>query len=393
MGTMGEILGIIATLGAVSAIVYGFVKYLHEITQRKTKEREEYLNSFNMIVSNLTSNNKTSQLSAAILLRRYLQDTTGSTNLNSEAINVMSSLARVLPTSVFQKTLVDGLAYGKDLSGFDFTKTNLQDAYLGCKKGEILMNTTELYLADLSYALLENIVGHGIIFYRSILLGAKIKNCDFTDGNFVGADLTNVVFTDVILKNANFKGAFNVPEAISSKLVDGKYPDGERVTAKHSSTGKSIFFSMPGKTAPNAEMITNEYRRLLSSKGYDVIYYYRDLYPSYGQFSRVREDIIRSVGMVAFGLKQVNIHSATYRPETEEKAEWNNKWLSTPWSDIEVGMGLMKGMPILLVVDPDIDYGIFDNALSECYVATIPSTYDSKELEKNSQLKEWLSKL
>ena len=255
------------------------------------------------------------------------------------------------------------------------------------------MNTTELYLADLSYALLENIVGHGIIFYRSILSGAKIKNCDFTDGNFVGVDLTNVVFTDTILKNADFSGAFNVPEAISLKLVNGKYPDGERVTAKHASTGKSIFFSMPGKTAPNADIITNEYRRILTSKGYDVIYYCRDLYPSYGQFSRVREDISRSAGMIAFGLKQINVHSATYRPETEECVEWNNKWLSTPWSDIEVGMGLMKGMPILLVVDPEIDYGIFDDALSECYVATIPSTCDSKKLEENPCLKEWLSKL
>ena len=69
--TTTDILGIIATLGAVSAIAYGFIKYIHERIQSKTKEKDEYLSSFNIIVSHLTSDNKTTQLSAAILLRRY----------------------------------------------------------------------------------------------------------------------------------------------------------------------------------------------------------------------------------------------------------------------------------------------------------------------------------
>lgn len=67
-----EIFGV---LGAVSACTYGMVKFIHERIQWKTKEKEEYMSSFNTIVSNLTSENRTVQLSAAILLRRYLQDT------------------------------------------------------------------------------------------------------------------------------------------------------------------------------------------------------------------------------------------------------------------------------------------------------------------------------
>ena len=390
---LGSIPGMMGTLGVISAIVYAVTKYIHDFFQSKTKEKEEYISSFNTIVSQLTSENKTTQLSAAILLRRYLKETKKYTNLKDEAINVVSSVIRVLPMGILQKTLVDGLASAKNLSNCDFQKTNMQDAYLGVKKGKIKIDKADLYLADLSYALIQNLTGHNIVFYRTILFGTKIKDCDFTNGNFAEADLTNTSFKNVILKGANFSGAYNIPEDIKSKLVNGKYPYRKPVTAKHYSLGKSIFFSMPGKMEKVKEMLTNEYKRILERKGYDVIYYNRDVYPLFGQFNRVRESLNHSVGMVVFGLKQINIHSATYRPNTDECVDWKDKWLSTPWSDIEVGMGLMKGIPILLVKDSELNNGIFDENLTECYVANISSDYDIKKLEQNPQFEEWLSKL
>lgn len=390
---LGSIPGMMGTLGVISAIVYAVTKYIHDFFQSKTKEKEEYISSFNTIVSQLTSENKTTQLSAAILLRRYLKETKKYTNLKDEAINVVSSVIRVLPMGILQKTLVDGLASAKNLSNCDFQKTNMQDAYLGVKKGKIKIDKADLYLADLSYALIQNLTGHNIVFYRTILFGTKIKDCDFTNGNFAEADLTNTSFKNVILKGANFSGAYNIPEDIKSKLVNGKYPYRKPVTAKHYSLGKSIFFSMPGKMEKVKEMLTNEYKRILERKGYDVIYYNRDVYPLFGQFNRVRESLNHSVGMVVFGLKQINIHSATYRPNTDECVDWKDKWLSTPWSDIEVGMGLMKGIPILLVKDSELNNGVFDENLTECYVANISSDYDIKKLEQNPQFEEWLSKL
>lgn len=388
-----DILSIIGSLGAVSAIAYGFIRHIHDASQRKKREQEEYLTTFNTIISNLSSSNKTAQLSSAILLRRYLNDTQKYTNLEDETIKVISSMAKTFPSGVLQKTLVDGLASAKDLSGHDLSKTNLQDIYLGNKERKILMNKTDLFLADLSYSLIQNIVGHEIIFYRSTLLGAQIKDCDFTNANFVGADLTNTTFKNVNLSGANFSEAYNIPKEIKSKLVNGIYTDCTPVTAKHDGNCKSIFFSMPGKVEKNKEVIILEYKRILENKGYNVIYYNKDIYPSYGQFNRVREAINRSIGMIAFGLKQTNIHSATYRPNTDEKEEWKDVWISTPWSDIEVGMGLMKGIPILLVTDPEIGNGVFDENLSECYVANISSEYDCKKIEQNQKFDRWMSML
>ena len=150
---------------------------------------------------------------------------------------------------------------------------------------------------------------------------------------------------------------------------------------------------MPGVVTKEDEILTKDYKQVLESKGYEIIFYYRDIYPSYGQFNRVKEDIQRSVGMVAFGLKQINIEKAIYRPGTTESEIWENKWLSTPWSEIEIGMGLMKGLPILLVCDPNINSGAFDKCLSECFVSYISTQTDSKTIEQNKQFDNWLSKL
>ena len=77
-----------------------------------------------------------------------------------------------------------------------------------------------------------------------------------------------------------------------------------------------------------------------------------------------------------FGLKQIRVDKATYRPSTEEEQKWEEtKWLPTPWNDIEVGLGAMLGLPILLVKDADVNTGIFDSHLSECFIAKLPSSY------------------
>ena len=97
--------------------------------------------------------------------------------------------------------------------------------------------------------------------------------------------------------------------------------------------------------------------------------------------------------MIAFGFKQIEINQGKYRPGTSDEKQWIDKWLSTPWNEIEVGIGMAIGMPILLVHDQDIKEGVFDNELSECFVARIPSNEDSRRLEYNRSFQEWFSKL
>lgn len=390
------VLQVIAIVAIITSIVYGTLKFFREVRRAKERERNNYKQSFEELVSQLNSDNTSAQLSASILLRRYFKDTPGDDKreLRQEAIDVISSLLRILPTGVLQKTLADGLGFATDLSGCDLQKTNLQDVLLDNKKQEILMNETDLFLSDLSFANLEGIKGHGIIFYNAILFYARIRNCDFTNGNFRGADLNGIVFKNCILKGANFTNARNMPSFIEDNLDEnGTFKLNGIISAKHDTKDKTIFFSMPGLLNKEDEVITKNYKEFLEKNGYEVIFYRRDEYPRFGQLNRVKEAINHSSGMIAFGFKQIYISDGEYRPQTKDKSLWKDKWLSTPWNEIEVGIGLAIGMPILLVHDPIISDGVFDDGLSECFVARILSTEDSRRLEYNKSFQEWFSKL
>ena len=310
--SISDLLQLIAILGLVAAVVYGILKFVLDFVQREAVKRENYYKSFDTVVAQLSSDVKTSQLSAAILMRRYFKELGNKkrADLHLEAINVISSLLKVLPTGVFQKTLGDGLAYAINLSKVDLQNTNLQNLYLGRKDDtRIQMQETDMFMADLSYANLDKIDGQGAVFMNSILYHASIKNCDFTNAYFYGADLSNVYFKNVILYGADFSKASNLPIEFQGHLSeDNKFLSKEPITTPSTKQeGKIIFFSMPGSLSKQAEVITKDYRDFLEGKGYKVLYYEKDEYPEFGQFSKIRQSITNSSAMIAFGFKQINI--------------------------------------------------------------------------------------
>ncbi|MBQ6379376.1 MAG: pentapeptide repeat-containing protein [Prevotella sp.] len=184
-----------------------------------------------MVVEQLSKDNETSQLSAAIILRKFFDTVIDRERFRKETINVISSMLKIHPTGIYQKTLGDGLAYAGNLNYEDLQRTNLQDLYLG-KKNEkddelekqglksetddddswkITMDFTDMYGANLSYTLIENVFGFGTVFNSTTLNHTNIKNCSFRNADFKYADLTNVYFEDVILDGSDFKGAKGIP--------------------------------------------------------------------------------------------------------------------------------------------------------------------------------------
>lgn len=360
----------------------------------KKRRREEASASFDKVVDNLASDNPASQLSAAVLLRRFLSLKIGKQKfLYKETIDVISSILRTLPVGVYQKTLADGLAYANDLTNADLQRTNLQNIYLGSKSERIVLHQTDLFMSNLTYGLIDNVDAVGIILYNSLLYGTIIKNSDFSEANFMGADLTNIRFSKVKLKNADFRKATNVPLEISNKLIDGFYTSDEDVTTSNTNADKSIFFSMPGNMSKVDEMTVLAYRQYLMKLGYEIIYYNRDTYPRFGQLSQIKASIEKCAAMIAFGTKQTFIKEGVFRSGMSGERSINDSWLSTPWNEIEVGMATMIGLPILLVKDDDIEDGIFDDVISESFIFTLTSKTDVKELDRNQTFTAWLSKI
>ena len=110
-----------------------FVYYKVKIRRTDAQKRQDVQNQFNKVVAQLSDKNETTKLSAAIILRRFFKAEIDQEHFKKEAVNVISSLLKILPTGIFQKTLGDGLAYAKDLSYSDLQRTNLQDLYIGIK--------------------------------------------------------------------------------------------------------------------------------------------------------------------------------------------------------------------------------------------------------------------
>ena len=395
-----------ALLGIIVVIIGTCIREYIRWKGAKSDEtlRDEYQKSFDKVVSDLSSENISLQLTAAILLRRFYmieQMKKCGDFLKDETINVISSLLRTLSSSVFQKTVGDGLAYAKDLSGVDLQKTNLQDVCLEGKKTRLILKGSDMFMADLSHALVKNVDAEGAFFYHSILLQTRFKNCNLKKADFRNADLSKACFENVELYKAKFDGAINIPEEILNGLDDYVDTDGntyrgymkeDKVSTRPNKYTGNIFFSIPGCTSADDNALINEYRKLIEEMNYNVIYYTRDQYPQYGQLNKVRKDILQSSAMLVFGFKQIHIDKATYRPNTKEEEIWEKKWLPTPWNEIEVGLGAMLGLPILLVKDNDINSGIFDSHLSESFIATVSANDSIASVVKGRSFNLWLSK-
>lgn len=395
--SISDFLQLIAILGVVAAVVYGILKFVSDLLQSESRRRENYYKSFDTVVSQLSSDNKSSQLSAAILMRRYFNHIGNNKrkDMRLEAVNVISSLLKVLPTGVLQKTLGDGFAYAETLDKVDLQGTNLQNLYLGRKDNmRISMKETDMFKSDLSYATLNQIDGQKAVFLDAILYHTQIKNCNFSYAYFKGADLSYTYFENVQLLGANFCNATHYPVEFEGKLSpEGIFTSEERITTPSTKQNKKIvFFSMPGCMTKEDEILTKDYKEFLENEmNYEVIYYQKDEYPEFGQFNKIRQSIMKSSAMIVFGFKQISIKEGVKYPNTTVERHISDMNLPTPWNELEVGMGLMNHLPILLVKSPDINSGIFDNKLSECFVTTITTDSDNRELQYNPEMKQWLS--
>lgn len=259
-----------------------------------------------------------------------------------------------------------------------------------------------MYGANLSYALIENVVGHGTVFNSTILNHTNIKNCSFKKADFKYADLTNVYFENVILEGSDFKGAKGIPiemiddlEWINLGTKDEAYvyqkaePLTIDKTKKKGGGHKMVFFSMPGTLTASEKALTLYYKKILEGKGIEAKIYERDHYPKDSQLTKVKEFIMQADAMIAFGLKQIEIKSGRLKPDKKDLEE--GIWLPTPWNEIEVGMAVMADLPILLVRDDQIEIGVFDKVISENKIKTLSSATPLENIETNEEFKKWLS--
>lgn len=279
---------------------------------------------------------------------------------------------------------------------------------------KIRIHQTDFFLADLSYALFEYVDGDAY-FRSAILCHTRFKVCDLRGADFSKADLSNVYFRKVKLKGANFSGAINVPEHLKQKLdAEGKFTEEIYTTPDVEDKPKRIFFSTPSimdhketyckeslkrylETESKKEPKEGQKNEQKDDKKYEIIPYTRDSYPKFGQVRSVAEKVKTADAMIVFGFKQTLVEKGCYRPNSTESNQLTDKWIPSPWNEIEVGMAVMLDIPIFMVKmeEDDLTTGIFDEVLSDTGIITytVPEKADPIEWKGCNELQQFLSKL
>jgi uncharacterized protein YjbI with pentapeptide repeats len=245
--------GWVAVIGGLLAAILGVFKYFN---YRSRRDRlAEIGASFALTVEALASNNPTSRMAGAVLLRRFFdrhteQGARGRPYVK-EAVEVMAGMLRQEQPAQVQKVLADGFRYSGDLRGADLQNCDLSNAYLGKKHREdeaIDLSRADLYGANCERASFRAAIACEAVFVdatlrktvftaadcrdadfrRASLEGAKFESdpakkfpgADLRGADFRDAELAGATFADASVGGARFEGANGIPDDVAAFLDD-----------------------------------------------------------------------------------------------------------------------------------------------------------------------------
>lgn len=338
--------------------------------------------AFRETVTSLSSEKIEVRMASAILLRRYFDRESelgiGGAPFAPITVNVISALLKTLQTSDFQKLLADGLRYAppKCLRKGDFQRANLSKAFLSGK--EIDMQNADFFQANLSGASFAEANLRNAQFFQAILSGTVFRNSKLEDANFksatledikfTGANLTGAKFNGAVLRNVDFTGA-NITNAsfqdVKGYNIRGIPNDVQPDDSDSRNNPHKIFISRPGILDVRQKLLIDQVKDLLNNKDYQAIELLRDSYDRSGVLSKLSDRMRGCQGMIVFGFSSLHVTDGNYRYNTDDARSVQNSFYSSPWNHIEAGMGLMKGVPVLLLVDEGINEGIFDQSVND----------------------------
>ncbi len=396
----------LAALAGIPAALFGILQFIRYRTRRDKMALVS--DSFAKVVEALASEVEVERLAGAILLRRFFDRRSefgvGRTPYAKEAVAVIASMLRTQPTGNLQKLLADGLAHAPTLVRADLQRTNLQKAYLGALKlgpGEankriVDLSYADFYRADLSGASLRDAVGESAVFYQARLNGTVLKGAKLRNANFFEADLQGAVFDGADLEGAKFTGARHVPPAVVAYLDESHVYRGPPRwrrwwPVRNADAGKSpqsgdktepprVFVSRPGRSGEvDAAQIAAVCARL-EREGFVPVMLPRSDYPVAGALAEAKRLIAGCAGAVILGFPDIRVAVGAWRQGTAEEAAVTDKSFPTPWSQVEAGMAIMAGLPVLVVADDGIGGGVFDPATSDHGLVRVAPDLSSQHL-------------
>jgi uncharacterized protein YjbI with pentapeptide repeats len=244
----------VAIIGGLLTAILALLRYFSE---RSRREKAATIGAaFSATVDGLSAPEKTKQLAAAVLLRRFFdphsEQGAAGQPYQRETVSVIAALLINIPPGELQKLLADGLAYAQSLAGADLQHCNLSHTYWGPRPRPpvtngalrmlskrrlpfrlsrhpdapaigkcIKLDGADLSYADLSGASLRSADAVATVFRRCTATNAVFEQADLRRANFKNADLRGANFRHCNLTGAQLNGAKLQGAQFSGAELDG----------------------------------------------------------------------------------------------------------------------------------------------------------------------------
>jgi hypothetical protein len=91
-------------------------------------------------------------------------------------------------------------------------------------------------------------------------------------------------------------------------------------------------------------------------------------YPSKAPLGEVLRLMETCDGAIILGLRQLRIQSGLEKENTDNETEVKGLLLPTAWNQIEAGMAVALGLPLLIIREEGVSSGVFDIGSSDQFV-------------------------
>jgi hypothetical protein len=124
------------------------------------------------------------------------------------------------------------------------------------------------------------------------------------------------------------------------------------------SASPRVFVSRPAELTAAQEELQRRWLTTLSELRFEPFVLRREAYEPvpWGQLRRAMEEMD---GALVLGFRQLRVDRGEYRPDTPE-ARAADGWLATAWNQIEAGIALALGLPLLVIAEEGVEEGIFE---------------------------------
>ena len=118
-----------------------------------------------------------------------------------------------------------------------------------------------------------------------------------------------------------------------------------------------VFLGTPSLLTPEQQSELERWVAWLERRPCDVVRLGRD---SYGDDPwRVLTRLLSHAdGVLLLGFRQLDARTAVWRPDTKEEAP-SAAWWTSPWLQLEAGMAVALGLPVLVAPEAEVEDGAF----------------------------------